>query len=518
MSWYLSLPLILPFVTAIICYLLRERAIGAWISVAGSAIGLVAAGVLMALVLDQGVVAGQMGNWAAPFGITLVADLLSAVMVLITAITALAVAIYALSDVDARHGSLGYHALFQILIAGVTGAFLTGDLFNLYVWFEVMLIASFGLLIINGGKEQIDGGVKYVALNLVSTILFLMGIGLLYGQTGTLNMADLALKVENVENQALLTVIAMMFMVAFGVKAAAFPVFFWLPAAYHTPSFSVSAVFAGLLTKVGVYALMRMFTLVFDHDVGYTHTILLWVACFTMVTGVLGAAAQSDFRKILSFHIISQIGYMILGLAIYTPLALVGAVFYLVHHIIVKANLFLIAGISQRLTGGSDVYRIGGLYKSSPLLAALFLIPAFSLAGFPPLSGFWAKYVIVKASLDEGLWVVAFLALAVGLMTIYSMTKIWAEAFWKPHPDGVEPKLSTLPGRAALLVPVIFLAVLTMVIGLMPDPFVEFATRSSVQLLDSTAYITAVLGEDAIAAPVPDLDDIPTTEILEVAP
>ncbi|MFN3662429.1 Na+/H+ antiporter subunit D, partial [Yoonia sp.] len=474
MSWYLSLPLILPFVTAIICYLLRERAIGAWISVAGSAIGLVAAGVLMALVLDQGVVAGQMGNWAAPFGITLVADLLSAVMVLITAITALAVAIYALSDVDARHGSLGYHALFQILIAGVTGAFLTGDLFNLYVWFEVMLIASFGLLIINGGKEQIDGGVKYVALNLVSTILFLMGIGLLYGQTGTLNMADLALKVENIENQALLTVIAMMFMVAFGVKAAAFPVFFWLPAAYHTPSFSVSAVFAGLLTKVGVYALMRMFSLIFDHDIGYTHTILLWVACFTMVTGVLGAAAQSDFRKILSFHIISQIGYMILGLAIYTPLALVGAVFYLVHHIIVKANLFLIAGISQRLTGGSDVYKIGGLYKSSPLLGALFLIPAFSLAGFPPLSGFWAKYVIVKASLDEGLWVVAFIALAVGLMTIYSMTKIWAEAFWKPHPDGIEPKLSSLPGRAALLIPVIFLAVLTMVIGLMPDPFVEF--------------------------------------------
>jgi multicomponent Na+:H+ antiporter subunit D len=498
MSWYLSLPLILPFVTAIICYLLRDRAIGAWISVAGSTLGLVAAVALMALVLDRGVVAGQMGNWPAPFGITLVADLLSAVMVLITAITALAVAVYALSDVDARHGSLGYHALF-----------------NLYVWFEVMLIASFGLLILNGGKAQIDAGVKYVALNLISTILFLTGIGLLYGQTGTLNFADLALKVELIENQALLTVIAMMFMVAFGVKAAAFPLFFWLPAAYHTPSFSVSAVFAGLLTKVGVYALMRMFTLVFDHDIAYTHTILLWVACFTMVTGVLGAAAQSDFRKILSFHIISQIGYMILGLAIYTPLALVGAVFYLVHHIIVEANLFLIAGISQRLTGGSDVFRIGGLYKSSPFLALLFLIPAFSLAGFPPLSGFWAKYIIVKASLDEGLWVVAFLALAVGLMTIYSMTKIWAEAFWKPHPDGIEPKLAALPGRSALLVPVIALALLTMVIGLMPEPFVQFAERSADQLLDPSAYITAVLGEGAIAAPEADLPAVDDLEVTE---
>ena len=311
MSWYLSLPLIIPFATAVIAYLLRHSPSGKWASVVGSGAGLVASIVLMGIVLDQGVVAAQMGTWAAPFGITLVADLLSAVMVLITAITGFAVAIYAMGDVTEAQERLGYHGLFQVLLAGVTGAFLTGDLFNLYVWFEVMLIASFGLLVLMGGREQIDGGVKYVALNLISTIFFLMGIGLLYGLTGTLNFADLALKVEQVENQGLLTVVAMMFMVAFGVKAAVFPLFFWLPAAYHTPSFSVSAIFAGLLTKVGVYALIRCFTLVFDHDIGFTHTILLWVACLTMVVGVLGAAAQSDFRKILSFHIISQIGYMV---------------------------------------------------------------------------------------------------------------------------------------------------------------------------------------------------------------
>ena len=494
MSWYLTLPLVIPFATAIIAYLLRSSSLGSWVSIIGSGLGLIASAVLMVVVLDAGVVAGQMGNWPAPFGITLVADLLSAVMVLITAITGFAVAIYALGDITARQAKLGYHALFQILLAGVTGAFLTGDLFNLYVWFEVMLIASFGLLILNGGKEQIDGGVKYVALNLISTILFLTGIGLLYGMTGTLNFADLALKVNAVENQGLLTVVAMMFMVAFGVKAAVFPLFFWLPAAYHTPSFSVSAIFAGLLTKVGVYALIRMFTLVFDHDIGFTHTVLLWVACFTMVIGVLGAAAQSDFRKILSFHIISQIGYMILGLALMTPLALVGAVFYLVHHIIVKANLFLIAGIANRLTGGTEVYKIGGLYKSAPLLAILFLIPAFSLAGFPPLSGFWAKYIIVKATLDIQMWFVAFIALAVGLMTIYSMTKIWAEAFWKPHPDGIEPKLNTLEHKWAQLIPVAGLAAMTIFIGLNPEPFVQFAERTTAQLLDPTVYIATVLG------------------------
>ncbi len=496
MSWLLTLPIIIPFATAVAAFMVKERPSGAWISVLGSLLSLCAAGALMVAVLAEGVVAAQMGQWAAPFGITLVADLLSAVMVVITAITGLATAVYALADIDAEKERLGYHALFQVLIAGVTGAFLTGDLFNLYVWFEVMLISSFGLLVLGGSREQIDGGVKYVALNLISTILFLSGTGLLYGMTGTLNLADLSLAVREVEDQGLLTVVAVMFMVAFGVKAAVFPLFFWLPAAYHTPAFSVSAVFAGLLTKVGVYALIRMFTLVFTGDTGFTHTILLWVACLTMVVGVLGAAAQSDFRKILSFHIVSQIGYMVLGLALFTPLAIVGAVFYLVHHIIVKANLFFVSGVAHRLAGSTDLGRIGGLYKSSPLLAVLFLVPAFSLAGFPPLSGFWAKYLLVKASLDIGAWLVAFVALAVGLLTIFSMTKIWGEAFWKPHPDGTEPQVMALD-RATfwpLILPIAGLAALTVLIGLNPEPFLQFAERSADQLLNPTAYVTTVLG------------------------
>ncbi|WP_226779618.1 Na+/H+ antiporter subunit D [Oceaniglobus trochenteri] len=497
MSWLVVAPILVPFATAIIAFLLRERPLGRWISVAGSALALLAAGLLMAQVLGQGVIAAQMGNWAAPFGITFVADNLSAVMVVITAIAGLAVAIYATAEITPRMEYLGYHTLFQVLLAGVTGAFLTGDIFNLYVWFEVMLIASFGLLILGGRPEQIDGGIKYVTLNLISTVLFLSAIGLLYGMTGTLNMADLAVTVGQVENQGLLTVVAMMFMVAFGVKAAVFPLFFWLPASYHTPAFSVSAVFAGLLTKVGVYALIRVFTLIFDRDIGYTHTVLLWVAGFTMVTGVLGAAAQMDFRKILSFHIVSQIGYMVLGLALFTPLALTGAVFYLVHHIVVKANLFLIAGVVQRLTGSTGLSRIGGLYTHAPLLALLFLVPAFSLAGFPPLSGFWAKFLLIKAALGVEGWFIAFLALAVGLLTIYSMTKIWAEAFWKPHPDGIEPRIAML-GRAErwrLLTPIAGLAALTVTIGLFPEPFVQFAEATAAQLLDPSSYVTAVLGE-----------------------
>ena len=496
MSWLLAAPIALPFLTAVLAFLFRSGPAGRRISVAGNASLLAAAVALMAETLREGVIAGQVGEWAAPFGITLVADLLSAVMVVITAITALAVSVYALADIGERAERLGYHALFNVLIAGVCGAFLTGDLFNLYVWFEVMLISSFGLLILGGSKAQIDGGVKYVALNMISTILFLSGVGLLYGMTGTLNMADLARTVPALEDQGLVTLIAMMFMIAFGVKAAVFPLFFWLPASYHTPAFSVSAVFAGLLTKVGVYALIRMFTLVFDGDVGFTHQILLWVAALTMLTGVLGAAAQNDIRRILSFHIVSQIGYMIMGLALLTPLALAGAVFYLVHHIIVKANLFLIAGVAERVAGSTELSRIGGLYKSAPLLAVLFLIPAFSLAGFPPLSGFWAKYVLVAAAIEIEGWIIAAVALVVGLLTIYSMTKIWAEAFWKAHPEGLEPALTRLSrgDRARLLVPIAALAGLTLVIGFFPEPFVAFAERAAAQLLDPTAYMTAVLG------------------------
>ncbi|MEM8553597.1 MAG: Na+/H+ antiporter subunit D [Pseudomonadota bacterium] len=495
MSWVLVVPLAIPFATAVFAFLYRNGPTGKWLSVTGNALQLAAAVILMIVVLREGVVAGQMGSWPAPFGITLVADLLSAVMVLITAIIGLAVSVYALADVDPEMERLGYHALFNVLIAGVTGAFITGDLFNLYVWFEVMLIASFGLLVLGGRPEQIDGGVKYVALNLVSTIMFLSGVGLLYGMTGTLNMADLATAVDDADPR-LLTAVAILFMVAFGVKAAVFPLFFWLPAAYHTPAFSVSAVFAGLLTKVGVYALIRMFTLVFDHDIAFTHEILLWVAALTMVTGVLGAAAQNDFRRILSFHIISQIGYMILGLALMTPLAIVGAVFYLVHHIVVKANLFLIAGAAHRIAGSTHLSKIGGLYKSAPLLAALFVIPAFSLAGFPPLSGFWAKFLLVKAAIEIDAWVIAGVALLVGLLTIYSMTKIWGAAFWTPHPDGHDPSLATLPSevRLSLLLPVAFLASLTLLIGMHPEPFVQFAEAAADQLLNPEAYIEAVLG------------------------
>ena len=361
------LPVLVPLGTAIVCLALRPfRAAQRAASVGGAALLLVVAAALLHRVDTAGIQVMQMGAWPAPYGISLVADLLAAIMVLLTGITGLAVAVYSLGSIDEAREAHGYHPLFHVLLMGVSMAFLTGDLFNLYVAFEVMLMASFVLLALGGERAQLEGAVKYVTLNLLSSAVFLAAVGVLYGVAGTLNMADLALAVQRGTAPGLVTTLACLFLVAFGIKAAVFPLFFWLPASYHTPPVAVSAVFAGLLTKVGVYALVRAFTLVFTGDTALTHGLILAVAVLTMVTGVLGAAAQFEFRRVLSFHIVSQIGYMVLGLGLFTPLALAGTVFYLIHHIVVKTNLFLVGGIVKRLGGTLELGQPRGPLPLAP--------------------------------------------------------------------------------------------------------------------------------------------------------
>jgi multicomponent Na+:H+ antiporter subunit D len=253
--------------------------------------------------------------------------------------------------------------------------------------------------------------------------------------------------------------------------------------------------FAGLLTKVGVYALIRVFTLIFVHDTGWTHSLLLAIAGATMLTGVLGAVAQSEIRRILSFHIVSQIGYMILGLGLFTRLALAGSVFYIIHHIIVKTNLFLVGGVVQRLHGSFELRALGGLYATRPLLAALFLVPALSLAGVPPLSGFFAKLALVRAGLEAGHFALVAVALVVGLLTLFSMTKIWAEAFWKPAPAGAASGDRRPGDLRVLIAPAAVLAGLTIAIGLAAEPVFVLSARAADQLLDRHAYVHAVLGD-----------------------
>lgn len=512
MNVLLVAPIIFPLFLGLLCLgFWKFRKTQEIINLSGSFVFLLLGFLLVNEVLHNGILLFQAGSWMAPFGITIVADTFSAIIVLITCIMAFATSLYSvssmkrkekqLSDMIQKRRQFAYYPLLNIMYMGICGAFLTGDLFNMYVWFEVMLISSFILLSIDGTKHQLEGTLKYVTINLISSAFFLIGVGFLYGITGTLNMADIAVKIAEVENQALVTLVAMFFLICFGIKAAVFPMFFWLPASYHTPPISIAAIFAGMLTKVGVYSLMRVFTLIFVQDIGYTHTILLWIAGFTMFVGVLGAASHYDMRRILSFHIISQIGYMILGLALYTPLALAGGIFYIMHHIIVKGNLFLVSGLVNRLKGTFDIRKTGELVNVYPFLAVLFLIPALSLAGIPPLSGFWAKFFVIKAGLEVKEYFVVVVALVVGLLTLFSMVKIWNEAFWKKDPDlvDVEAKKQTIQGLFSkqnrfMTIPIIMLALITLTIGFYPEPFFQIAERTANELMNPDLYIKTVLG------------------------
>jgi len=503
MSMLLILPIVIPLFTASMSLVFRRsRRVQRWLAVSGSVAMVASGATLLWRVWDDGILAGQAGGWRAPFGITLVADLFSAIMVLTASVVGLLTILYAIGSLDEGRRRFGFYPLTHVLLMGVCGTFLTGDMFNLYVWFEVMLIASFVLLALGGEQPQMEGAIKYVALNLVASVIFLMAVGLLYGVAGTLNMADLSIKLRETSNPGLVTAIAMMFLVSFGIKAAIFPLFFWLPASYHTPPIVVSAIFAGLLTKVGAYSMIRVFTLVFTQDINYTHTIILILAGLTMVTGVLGAVAQYDMRRLLSFHIVSQIGYLLMGLGLFSPLALAGAIFFMVHVILAKTALFLIGGIVWRLRGSYQLRDLGGLYASKPALALLFLVPALSLAGVPPLSGFFAKLALVQAGLEDGEYVIAGVALAVGILTLFSMIKIWNEAFWKDQPEGVdlasdeERGLHEPSATPYLYGPVIAMVVLILALGLGAGPLYEMATVASEQLIDPDGYIRAVMGEE----------------------
>jgi multicomponent Na+:H+ antiporter subunit D len=506
---WLILPIIIPILTAVICLFgiaLRPtaRSFQRFISLVGSLALLAASLILLDGIWRHGIQVVQVGSWPMPFGITLVADSLSAIMVVLAGLIGAAVQVFALASVDPQRERFGFYPLYQVLLMGVCGAFLTGDLFNMYVWFEVMLMSSFVLMALGSGRGQTEGAIKYVTLNLISSAIFLAATGILYSVVGTLNMADLSVKISEINTQegsvaGLINVIAILFLIAFGIKAAVFPLFFWLPDSYHTPPPAVSAVFAGLLTKVGVYALIRMFTLILPLNEGLLQGLMLWIAGLTMLTGVLGAVAQNKVRRILSFHIISQIGYMVMGLALFTPLALAGAVFYILHHVVVKTNLFLIGGLIERMGGTGDLKRLGGLYRTAPVLAVLFLIPALSLAGIPPLSGFFAKLSLIQAGLEtEQFWLVG-VALFVSLLTLYSMIKIWTQVFWKPE-DQAEGEaapiqsLRQIPAWGLWLAPILVLASVTLLVGFGAGVAFPLALRAGNELIDPSGYIAAVFG------------------------
>ncbi|TVR11176.1 MAG: Na+/H+ antiporter subunit D [Planctomycetota bacterium] len=501
----IAMPLVAAVVTAIICLLVRRSpTTQRRVSILG---GIVQLAVCIDLLVASmsGIQVLHVGNWTAPVGIALVVDPLSAALITLTALMGVSVLWFARHEVDDVDKRQGFHPLVHMLIFGVYGAFMTSDFFNLYVWFEVLLIASFALLVLGGGAKQTEAAVKYMALNLIGSMFFLFSLGLIYGAAGTLNMADLAVVIAQAREDGsagIYDVASMLLVIAFGLKAGIFPLYFWLPASYHTPSVAVSALFAGLLTKVGLYSLTRTFTLVIPPGTGYAHDLLLVLGILTMILGVFGAAAQSEIRRILAVHIISQIGYLVVAVALATPLALAALVFYLIHIIIVKANLFLAGGLAARLGGGEYLYKMGGIARVSPMLAALFLISALSLAGLPPFSGFVAKLGVVMAAVEAQAYITVAAALGVGLLTLFSMLKIWYEGFWKDAPEGWEPHPPTpdfITHWGWRLAPIILVTVIILGLSVFAGPIFSYCELAAHQMLDQAGYIEAVLGPERAA-------------------
>jgi len=486
----LVLPIVVPLSTAAIMLLaprrpMLQRSIG----LTGAFVLLVTSVAVFTRVNAGGVQVLQISGWPAPFGITLVADLLAALLLLGVGIVAVAICAAAFAGVDPRREAFGYHPLIQILLMGVSGAFLTGDFFNLYVWFEVMLVASFVLMALHRTRAQLDAAFKYVTINLIASSIFLTALGLLYGVTGTLNMADVARIWPAVRSTGLDVVLAVLFLIAFSIKAGLFPLFFWLPASYHTPPAAVGAVFAGLLTKVGVYALIRIFTLLFQGGPSILPAMLLSMSAATMVIGLIAAQQERDFRRVLSFNLVGHIGYTTASLALLTPAALAGAIFYVLHHIIVITNLFLVSGVLLRLRRTTEMQHLGGFYTSQPLFATMAMVPIFSLAGVPPLSGFLGKLAIVEGAFASGAFWVGGAILVVGLLTLLSMGRTWIEAFWRPS---AEPD-RTAPGMPLLIV-ISGLSAVTLAISLVAGPLFDVTLRAAHQLLQRDEYIRIVLG------------------------
>ncbi|MCU0832377.1 MAG: Na+/H+ antiporter subunit D [Rhizobiaceae bacterium] len=460
------------------------------ITLGGLALVVVANGALLHRVVTDGPLVMTMGRWLPPFGITFNADILGVSFALVASIVALLGALYAISDVDDIERRYGFYPFLMMMMAGVMGSFLTGDIFNLYVWFEVLLISSFGLIVLGSTHRQLDGALRYAFLNLIATTIFLITTGYLYGVFGTLNMADIARKAaEHREAGPLLTIAALYFF-AFGMKAAAFPVNAWLPASYHTPKVVVSAIFAGLLTKVGVYALLRVGFTLFPPERDVFAPAFAIAGALTMVLGALGALAQNDIRRMLAFLVVSGIGLMLAGIAMSGPLGIGGAVFYALHSMVAMTAVFLLAGLMQRRNGAAHLSDAGGLYASSPLLAALALVLIFAVAGLPPFSGLWPKVMLVKAGLDIGAWWLVATILLSAFLTTLALARLFLLAFWRPAPAGFAGQAS--PDSRSALAGVVGLTVPLVVFGVYPEPVVQLSVSAAEWLLNPQPYVNAV--------------------------
>lgn len=501
-------PILLPGVAAAIAMALprhpRVQRVLAFTVLLASAL---AAGVLIIRVDRGGIAAVQMGGWDAPIGITLVADRLSAVMLFTSSIVLFAVMWYAISQGvrDRRQSEpvAVFLPTYLLLTMGINLAFLAGDLFNLYVGFEIFLVASYVLLTVGATQPRVRAGVGYVMVSMASSLIFVIGLALVYAAVGTMNMAQIGERMADIPDGTETAIFAVL-LIAFGIKAAVVPLDAWLPDSYPSAPALVTAVFAGLLTKVGVYSIIRMRTSVFTD--GALDTLLMWVALATMLIGILGAVAQTEIKRLLSFTLVSHIGYMIFGISLGTAAGLSGAIFYAVHHILVQTTLFLVVGLIERQTGTSSLRRLGSLLYSAPLIAVLYFLPAMNLGGIPPFSGFLGKLLLLQAGAQAGTWQAWVLvggAVVTSLLTLYVMAFVFTKGFQRDRADAPEssdesiPEGSPTPPPRGMVGATALLAAASLAMTPLAGPISAVTTRAAETAHDTDEYRTTILGSTA---------------------
>lgn len=501
-DWVVVWPVALALLGAGLLVMLRNQRHLQMIFAAAFVLAIIVSNVTLLLrVFEGGPVAMTMGRWLPPFGITFAADMTSALFSLAASVATMVVVFFARIELSGREQTFGFYPMVLLLLCGVSGSFLTGDIFNLYVWFEVMLIASFGLLILGGKQLQLDGAIKYGFLNFLATTFFLASIAYLYGLTGTLNLADLVGKVGDVEFAPLMTVAAML-VFAFAVKAAAFPANAWLPASYHTPKVAVSAIFGGLLTKVGAYAVMRTMVMVMPEGRDYLEPVILAIAVATAILGPLGALGQTNLRRATGFLVIGGIGTIFIGIALGTRHGIGGAVFYAVHSMLAMTALYLLAGLIERLTGKSDIRFMGGLYNASAPISIAFIIMVFAVSGLPPFLGFWPKIILLEGGTRDANWIAVAAVLLNAFFTLIAASRLWAHIFWR---NGQEGERSEQPNAALRgfeggetaygLVPVLVLVGLIVGLGLFPNWLFEASGVAAFDMTSPSRYVAAVFAQ-----------------------
>ena len=487
------LPIIIPLVTGILLIFLKNKVtLQKWFSAFSMITIVMVCAILIGQVFEHGIQTLEVGSWKPPYGVVFVADMFSSLLVLTTSLISLACLFFAFRTIDTDRERFYFYAFFFFLITGVNGAFLTGDIFNLFVFFEVMLMASYVLLVLGGTKVQFRETVKYILVNVISSALFVIAVGYLYGVTGTLNMADLSSRVAESGQTGLLTVIAALFFIVFGLKGAVFPLYFWLPGSYQAPPIAITALFGALLTKVGVYAIFRVFTLIFYHDSFLTQQLFGFIAVLTVIVGAIGAVAYWDVKRIIIYNIVLAIGVILFGLSSMTDTAISGSIYYLLHDMLIKATLFIFAGAIFANSGTYNIKKMGGFIKHYPTLGWMFFVAAIALVGVPPLSGFIGKLLIIKGGFEADYFWMTLIVLFSSLFVLYSMMKIFMNVFWGEQKDSTVNSSHFTKG---IIYPGVFLLSISVMYGVGSEWVFPFIDQAVETLMNPSIYIESVLKE-----------------------